>query len=332
MLEKLLVDVEKADEGKGSILTFNDKNQEYAVHDFADLINKWIYDFYMNRIDKHKIPIPIDNKTKQWNEPEELKGEIQDWQYHCDRSPSFPEDGMENTLTAELYTGKNYETTKVELVKILIREESAESSQKMFSVSMLSRKKTGSDTFTLDDMGEFTSHLHSSMYEANKLHEYLKNKLRSKESCHEYVHGIVKWFDRIKGFGFITTEEGDVFVHYSKIMVKRNKILVEGQEVELKYSLGTKGFQADEVRVLEEGKRYLATVTNWKGTFGFVTVDVLGTDVFIHYSQLPEYLQRISPSKGDRISFVAGYEPERVNKLRGHDVKMIKRNYSSCWL
>ncbi|MDH4179730.1 MAG: cold-shock protein [Armatimonadota bacterium] len=63
--------------------------------------------------------------------------------------------------------------------------------------------------------------------------------------------GKVKWFDDAKGYGFIETEEGDVFVHYSEIVssVPGRKSLYEGQEVELDVTTGAKGLKATNVRV-----------------------------------------------------------------------------------
>ena len=44
--------------------------------------------------------------------------------------------------------------------------------------------------------------------------------------------GTVKWFNAEKGFGFISTEDGnDVFVHFSAIQVDGFKTLAEGQKV-----------------------------------------------------------------------------------------------------
>ncbi|SMC26440.1 cold-shock DNA-binding protein family [Clostridium acidisoli DSM 12555] len=61
--------------------------------------------------------------------------------------------------------------------------------------------------------------------------------------------GTVKWFNSQKGFGFITTEEGnDVFVHYSGIEDSGFKNLEEGQKVEFDLTQGQKGDQAINVK------------------------------------------------------------------------------------
>ena len=63
--------------------------------------------------------------------------------------------------------------------------------------------------------------------------------------------GTVKWFNGDKGFGFITTEEGnDVFAHFSQINKDGFKTLEEGQKVSFKVAQGQKGPQAEDITIL----------------------------------------------------------------------------------
>ncbi|WP_035294394.1 MULTISPECIES: cold-shock protein [Clostridiaceae] len=60
--------------------------------------------------------------------------------------------------------------------------------------------------------------------------------------------GTVKWFNKEKGFGFLSVEgENDVFVHFSAIQGDGFKSLEEGQEVEFEVVEGQKGPQASNV-------------------------------------------------------------------------------------
>ena len=67
----------------------------------------------------------------------------------------------------------------------------------------------------------------------------------------ERFEGTVKWFDRSKGFGFISREVGtDVFVHYSAIQSEGFRNLDEGQRVEFNVEQGDKGPKAINVTTL----------------------------------------------------------------------------------
>ena len=60
--------------------------------------------------------------------------------------------------------------------------------------------------------------------------------------------GNVKWFNDAKGFGLITSEDGqDVFVHFSAIQGNGFRSLAEGAAVEFDVVNGPKGLQAANV-------------------------------------------------------------------------------------
>ena len=68
----------------------------------------------------------------------------------------------------------------------------------------------------------------------------------------ERKRGVVKWFSRIKGYGFILPEQGEdeVFVHYSAIEGEGYRNLYEGDHVEyMEVDVG-KGPQARSVNAL----------------------------------------------------------------------------------
>ncbi len=60
--------------------------------------------------------------------------------------------------------------------------------------------------------------------------------------------GIVKWFNPVKGFGFITPEDGtqDAFVHISVVERAGLNTLREGQKVEFEIVPGRDGKSAAE--------------------------------------------------------------------------------------
>ncbi|MDE1989751.1 MAG: cold-shock protein [Betaproteobacteria bacterium] len=62
--------------------------------------------------------------------------------------------------------------------------------------------------------------------------------------------GTVKWFNDSKGFGFITSENGDedYFAHFSAIQGQGFKSLAEGQRVSFDVTTGPKGKQASNIR------------------------------------------------------------------------------------
>jgi CspA family cold shock protein len=64
--------------------------------------------------------------------------------------------------------------------------------------------------------------------------------------------GTVKWFNEVKGFGFIAPDNGgkDLFAHFKEIQGGGFKTLQENQRVEFEVTQGQKGPQASKIRVL----------------------------------------------------------------------------------
>ena len=63
--------------------------------------------------------------------------------------------------------------------------------------------------------------------------------------------GKVKWFNEIKGYGFIGQDDGpDVFVHYSNINHDGYRFLYEGMDVEFDIAETDKGLHAENVIVI----------------------------------------------------------------------------------
>lgn len=65
--------------------------------------------------------------------------------------------------------------------------------------------------------------------------------------------GIVKWFNNAKGYGFILADEGegDVFAHYSSIVMDGYKTLKAGQLVAFNTITGDKGLHAVDISAVE---------------------------------------------------------------------------------
>ena len=66
--------------------------------------------------------------------------------------------------------------------------------------------------------------------------------------------GFVKWFDEIKGYGYIETKTGEqVFVHFSNIQQEKGfKTLTIGTEVEFEAVPGEKGPKAIYVKTIKK--------------------------------------------------------------------------------
>lgn len=107
------------------------------------------------------------------------------------------------------------------------------------------RRNKGMQVFRVVAMDDSTA-VHPSQSAAGRTHVQVA-------PTSGYEIAIVKWFNRVKGFGFLTRGEGteDIFLHMETVRRFGMAELKPGDSVLVRYGGGPKGLMATEVRPLE---------------------------------------------------------------------------------
>jgi len=163
------------------------------------------------------------------------------------------------------------------------------------------------------------------------------------------IEGVVKWFDPVKGYGFIVPNDGgvDVLVHHSTLRRGGYDILYPQARIKCTIIQLQQGFQADKIIAVDNSEAIIPTgnprptailsditdVSDFKQAevkwfnrvrgFGFVNVEPNGQDIFVHMEVLRKAgIEALVPGQFVLVRFGTGPKGLMATDVRRIDSGM----------
>ena len=175
------------------------------------------------------------------------------------------------------------------------------------------------------------------------------------EPVQKRVLGIVKWFDPVKGFGFVVSEDAgaDILLHVNVLRNFGQSSVADGSRVDLLVQETERGVQASEVVSIEPPEGAFSTLNDitemdedeiarspmlaarikWfdkaKG-FGFANVFGRSEDVFVHMDVLRQSgLSDLAPGEAIAMRVIEGKRGRMAAEVQAWETVLITDEDSS---